>query len=349
MNEKRSKILLIAAIVATAFAVGLPSAASAQPFGAYMVLSGPTDGYALIPSTAALNPASEITIEGWVNVTDPGGCSDIIGKNYQQAWWVGICGTTLRSYLKGTASLKDSGTLPAGQWTHFAVVYDGVTRKHYINGELIHTFADTGSLPATGDDLRIGSDIKYPHHSPHGTLNELRLWNVARTQEQIRATINVPLTTGLPGLVAVWHDGQHDSIGGHNGSLVGSVVFLTLPAALNCGTSTSTALCLNTRFSVTVTDRTGGPGSPESQAHVVGSNTTSGVFWFFSADNWELMVKSINGCGLNNRYWLFSAATTNVFYRMQVVDVHGVSKIYFNYPGPPAPAVTDTNAFATCP
>jgi len=33
-----------------------------------------------------------------------------------------------------------------------------------------------------------------------------------------------------------------------------------------------------------------------------------------------------------------------------VFDVRaGVNKIYFNYPGPPAPAVTDTNAFATCP
>ena len=51
------------------------------------------------------------------------------------------------------------------------------------------------------------------------------------------------------------------------------------------------------------------------------------------------MVKALNGCGLNNRYWIFSAATTNVFYRMTVYDYHtGTQKIYFNYPGPPAPA-----------
>jgi hypothetical protein len=63
-----------------------------------------------------------------------------------------------------------------------------------------------------------------------------------------------------------------------------------------------------------------------------------------------VMVKVLNGCGLNNRWWLFSAATTNVFYRLEVTDVTtGTSKIYFNYPGPPAPAVTDTDAFATCP
>jgi hypothetical protein len=35
---------------------------------------------------------------------------------------------------------------------------------------------------------------------------------------------------------------------------------------------------------------------------------------------------------------------------MEVLDVVGrQQKIYFNYPGPPAPAVTDVNAFPTCP
>jgi hypothetical protein len=46
---------------------------------------------------------------------------------------------------------------------------------------------------------------------------------------------------------------------------------------------------------------------------------------------------------------VFSAATTNVYYQMNVTDVQsGQRKIYFNYPGPPAPAVTDTDAFP-CP
>ena len=76
----------------------------------------------------------------------------------------------------------------------------------------------------------------------------------------------------------------------------------------------------------------------------------SGLFWFFAPSNWEVMVKVLNACGLNDRYWVFSAATTNVFYRLEVFDVaEGAQKIYFNYPGPPAPAVTDTGAFATCP
>jgi hypothetical protein len=81
------------------------------------------------------------------------------------------------------------------------------------------------------------------------------------------------------------------------------------------------------------------------------TSSDSAIFWFFEPTNWELLVKSHNACfDPFNRYWLFSAAATNVFYRLQVYDVRaGASKVYFNYPGPPALAVTDTGAFATCP
>ena len=84
---------------------------------------------------------------------------------------------------------------------------------------------------------------------------------------------------------------------------------------------------------------------------VANSNSTSGVFWFFGPDNWELMLKVINACGvLNNKFWAFSAATTDVHYQLVITDVKaGVTKRYFNYLGVSAPAVNDTDAFATCP
>ena len=120
------------------------------------------------------------------------------------------------------------------------------------------------------------------------------------------------------------------------------------------GATTKVApLCLNNRYTVRAYWRTNPtPGTAtDGQAQVASCpNPGSGLFWFFAPTNWEVMVKVLNGCGLNNRWWVFSAATTNVFYRLEVTDVtSGAQKIYFNYPGPPAPAVTDVNAFATCP
>ena len=76
----------------------------------------------------------------------------------------------------------------------------------------------------------------------------------------------------------------------------------------------------------------------------------SGLFWFFAPDNWELLIKVIDGCSLNDRYWVFSAATTNVEYTLIVTDtMTGQVKRYDNPLGRSAAAVTDTNAFASCP
>jgi hypothetical protein len=49
------------------------------------------------------------------------------------------------------------------------------------------------------------------------------------------------------------------------------------------------------------------------------------------------MVKALNGCGLNNRYWVFSAATTNVFYRMEVLDGGRQAEDLLQLSGAPAP------------
>jgi len=76
----------------------------------------------------------------------------------------------------------------------------------------------------------------------------------------------------------------------------------------------------------------------------------SGLFWFFAPDNWEMLVKVLDGCGVNDRYWVFAAATTNVEYTLRVTDTaNGVLEEYFNPLGTASPAITDTGAFATCP
>lgn len=352
----QARFVVIPALVLGALFLA-PAVVEAQPFGAWLTLAGvPQHGYIEVPHSAALNPTTAITIEAWVNLRDAdgtSGCSSIVGKNWQQAWWVGICGTSLRSYLMGSGSQHTSGTIPNNQWTHLAVVYDGAHRFHYINGELIQSWAESGPLTSSTAPVRIGSDVQW-EFTPDGTIDEVRIWNVARNLSQLRSTINVPLTGSEPGLVALYRlDGNPNSgTGAHNGTLQGSgVTFFTFPVTLNCGTSTSTSLCLLDHFAVSARFRTGAPGTAEGTAQVVNCpNDGSGLFWFFSPDNWEIQAKVIDGCGLNDRFWVFSAATTNVFYRMEVLDVRaGVNKVYFNYPGPPAPAVTDTSAFATCP
>src|SRR5262245_13087211 len=156
--------LLVFLLGLLAFLLLLPAAAGAQPFGAWPVFTGTAGKYIDIPSSADLNPVAAITIEAWVSnnplaaPAEP--CRSIIGKGWVTTWWVGICGNTLRSYLKGQTSIRNGGFVPNGEWTHIAITYDGVNRIHYINGEVAGTFAETGALPANGSNVRIGSDVQ---------------------------------------------------------------------------------------------------------------------------------------------------------------------------------------------
>jgi Concanavalin A-like lectin/glucanases superfamily len=353
-----ARLLPLATLVALLAAA--PDAARAQPFGAWLVFSGnhsgTGNGFVQIPTSSALNPTDVLTIEGWVDIANPTvGCTSLIGKGYISTYWIGVCPQSgrlvLRSYLRGSGSLKDGGFVPIGQWTHFAVTFDGTTRRHYIDGELVASFLDPGALTTGSNPVEIGGDADYAF-SPNGSVNELRFWHTARTVSQIRSTINVPITAPQPGLVAVWplRTNGNDALGVHNGTLHGTIHPFSFPATLHCFGNATTA-CLADRFAVSVQFRTGGPGTATGTANVAPCGTAdSGLFWFFDPANWEVLVKHVNGCGLNNERWIFSASTTNVFYRMTVVDVEGSgAKIYFNYGGPPAPAVTDTSAFATCP
>src|SRR5262245_23492996 len=209
---------------------GQAAPAAAQPFGAWLVLTGnPTHGFVRIPANAALNPTGAFTFEAWVAITNSAAsadCRTIAGKNWRQAWWVGLCTVggrpTLRSYLKGETSQRNGGEIEPGRWTHVAVVFNGTQRLHYVNGELAGTFAETGPLTTFGDDMRIGSDTQW-QFTPAGAIDEVRLWNVARSQTQIRDNMDNEITTAQPGLVGVWsfNGNAQDVIGPHDGSLQG--------------------------------------------------------------------------------------------------------------------------------
>ena len=76
----------------------------------------------------------------------------------------------------------------------------------------------------------------------------------------------------------------------------------------------------------------------------------SGLMYFFSPNNLEVLVKVLDGCAINDRVWVFAAATTDVRYTLRVRDtVTGTVKTYVNPLGTAADAITDTDAFDVCP
>jgi hypothetical protein len=120
------------------------------------------------------------------------------------------------------------------------------------------------------------------------------------------------------------------------------------PSGGSC-TQTDTRLCLNdSRFRVEATwttrDGATGPG------HRATLTSDTGYFWFFNQANVEVVVKVLDGCGVNGHYWVFAGGLTDTRVRLTVTDTQtGVSKQYNNPQGTPFQPVQDTAAFASCP
>lgn len=120
-------------------------------------------------------------------------------------------------------------------------------------------------------------------------------------------------------------------------------------SSILCRETPSVACLLDERFEVEVEweDFAGETGIGRV---VLFATPDSGLFWFFSPHNWEMLVKVVDGCAFNDRYWVFAAATTNVGYTLRVTDtLQGQTQVYENPLGRTSAAVTDAAAFATCP
>jgi hypothetical protein len=113
-------------------------------------------------------------------------------------------------------------------------------------------------------------------------------------------------------------------------------------AATECRPS-STRLCLGGRYQVEVAwkdfQRNHGAGN------AVALTPDTGYFWFFDPSNVEVIVKVLDGRGLNGHEWVFYGALSNVEYTLTVTDLQPrLTRRYFNPSGTFA-SVGDTQAF----
>lgn len=72
----------------------------------------------------------------------------------------------------------------------------------------------------------------------------------------------------------------------------------------------------------------------------------TGYFWFFDQANVEMVIKVIDGCGVNNRFWVFAGGLTDVRVRITVTDTRtGEVRTYTNPQGTAFRPIQDTVAF----
>lgn len=103
-------------------------------------------------------------------------------------------------------------------WYHVAATYDGSSIKLYINGCLVADSAHTGTIVTNDFVSAIGTRSGSPLTDHYrGLADEVRIWNVARTQSQIANNMNnLANPTTEPGLLAYYKfDGNYTNIQGN--------------------------------------------------------------------------------------------------------------------------------------
>ena len=91
-----------------------------------------------------------------------------------------------------------------GSWTHIAGTYDGSMMRLYINGELVAYHPYASNIGAGNTGFYIGGRWSQYSNLFHGIIDEVRLWNVARSPAEILTAKHFDHVKSEPGLVGYW-------------------------------------------------------------------------------------------------------------------------------------------------
>ncbi|MBN8490904.1 MAG: LEPR-XLL domain-containing protein, partial [Burkholderiales bacterium] len=166
-----------------------------------------------VADAASLQVDLGLTIEAWIRPTGPG--SDavyggiIVNKEgeYELARLAdGRIAWAIANAAPGWDWVETDYVAALDTWTHVAFVYDGAVGRVYANGELVHEAAATGAIgdTASGQNrLQIGSR-QVGGQRFEGQIDEVRVWSVARSADEIDAAFDQTVAADAPGLAGYW-------------------------------------------------------------------------------------------------------------------------------------------------
>ncbi|HPI12715.1 MAG TPA: LamG domain-containing protein, partial [Catalimonadaceae bacterium] len=191
-------------------------------FGNAVLLDGAND-HITIPNNAALSPSS-VTVEAWVRpmgftstkIVNASRQYIVFKQNTQTSSFEGFavqmiegckCFEVGVSSASGQNPIVNSpnNSIELGKSYHLALVANSTELKFYVNGVL------QGTAPM-GFELNYGTKPVFIGRSGentfegffNGRVDEVRIWNTTRSQNEIQSTINSPLSGTETGLVGYW-------------------------------------------------------------------------------------------------------------------------------------------------
>lgn len=221
--------------------------------GASSLLFDGTSAHVTMGNAKALG-LTAFTVEAWIRRDGPGrdfstgvgglrlvpiagkGRGESDGSNVDCNYTLGVVGDVLGADFEDFATGKNHpvlGKTPIafGAWHHVAATYDGTSWQLYLDGA-IDGKVDADAEPRF-DSIQhfgVGSALNSKGETEgffHGAIDEVRVWNRARTVQEIGSSMYTPVASAV-GLVGRWAlDASEqppgaDSAGKSNGTIVGA-------------------------------------------------------------------------------------------------------------------------------
>lgn len=167
-------------------------------------------GYVVVPKVPLLT-SSSLTLEGWFRFDKNTGNQVLFSQQGYSLQYlfgqlrVGITDST------GESVVATTWQPAAGQWYHFAMAFDDATGAVtlLVDGQIATTAFITRHIQANGNPLYIGGT---GNGNFVGVFSQVRIWNVARTPEEIRADVVRDIAPGTPGLIANYRFNNGESL-----------------------------------------------------------------------------------------------------------------------------------------
>jgi hypothetical protein len=162
--------------------------------------------YIILPNTTSLSPTTQITVEAWIKpdfsftsgsdviINKRDGCG--VNRSYHLSVthqpYGSLQGTLPPPTIVWSSSVASDDVYPAtlfpddGQFHHLAGTYDGAWMNVYLDGQLVGTKAHSGNIMTTSDPPSIGLQVGCPDVGAHATIDEVKLYSRALTQDEIQ-------------------------------------------------------------------------------------------------------------------------------------------------------------------
>ena len=177
-----------------------------------------TDDFVDCGNSSSVNVTGNITVEAWFKSDLYKKTQSIIKKNGSNSGYelsLAKAGNIFfRLNDKNSYRVESTSLYPhdGNTWMHVAATYDGTDIIIYINGTPEDTVSGPASIFTNSNNLVIGTNAADTTSSLlDGAMDEIRIWNVARSETEIRETMCKKLSGSETGLVGYW---RFDNVSG---------------------------------------------------------------------------------------------------------------------------------------